>query len=213
MMYMPRGGERLERAFMAFLGYKLRSDVDDFIEFLNSIDSDRLIIKRIYWSLCGEAHVIVWLVSPETRPLYNFRMDVAEEFDDVVESLFWLSIYKASPYVKEEFNVYEKMAGEPLKYLISYPMKKDPEWYLLPFDERRSIMAEHIRIARTHKYSGNVRSYTTYAFGLAGYEFLVVYEVKSLYEWIEIVEELRRARARKWIVMEEPVLVGEIVKE
>lgn len=129
----------------------------------------------------------------------------------MAESLVWLSVYKASPYVSSTIDVLGNLKQEPLRYLAAYPMKKDPEWYLMPFEERRSIMAEHIGIARSHRYSKNVRSYTTYAFGIAGYEFLVVYEVQSLYEWVEIVERLREARARKWVVVEEPVLVGELI--
>jgi chlorite dismutase len=32
-----------------------------------------------------------------------------------------------------------------------------------------------------------------------------------LYEWVEVVERLREAKARKWVAVEEPVLVGELI--
>ncbi|MBW9142061.1 MAG: chlorite dismutase family protein, partial [Candidatus Aramenus sp.] len=72
------------------------------------------------------------------------------------------------------------------------------------------IMREHIEIARTHPKNDGIRSYTTYSFGVADYEFVVIYEAPSLTNWIEVVEKLREAKARKWVTKEEPILVGEL---
>jgi chlorite dismutase len=166
---------------------------------------------RAYASLSPEAHLIIWTSAFDTRPLVEFRNRIRMEYDSMRESIVWISIYKPSPYISSTIDILVNLKQEPLRYLVAYPMKKDPEWYLIPFEERRSIMAEHIGIARSHKYSKATRSYTTYAFGIASYEFLVVYEVVSLYEWIEVVERLREAKARKWVAMEEPVLIGEFI--
>jgi chlorite dismutase len=202
----------MDKAYMLILGYRLDHSVDltSVAKTVTQVKED-LIMLRAYASLSPEAHLVVWTSALDTRSLVELRDRIRREYSSMVESLVWLSVYKASPYVNSTIDVLGNLKQEPLRYLVAYPMKKDPEWYLMPFEERRSIMAEHIGIARSHRYSKNVRSYTTYAFGIASYEFLVVYEVQSLYEWVEVVERLREAKARKWVAVEEPVLVGELI--
>jgi len=206
----------LREAFMLILGYKLsRSrrplDIQGCASIISEDAKRELLTLRAYASLSPEAHVAIWASALDTKPLLDLRDGVRVNCEGFEESIVWLSIYKQSPYVASDFDVVEKLKGEPLRYLIAYPMKKDPEWYLLPFEERKAVMAEHIGIARSHRYSRFIRSYTTYAFGIASYEFLVIYETPSLVEWVDVVEKLREARARKWVVVEEPVLVGEFI--
>jgi len=80
----------------------------------------------------------------------------------------------------------------------------------LPFNEREDIMREHIKVAREHPKNKGIKSYTTYSFGVEDYEFVVIYEIPSLPEWVEVVEKLREVRARKWITREEPIITGEV---
>ncbi len=201
----------MDKAFMLVLGYRLNHDVDLAEVGETAVKPlEELLTLRVYASLSPEAHLILWASAFDTKPLLELRNRFRRD-KSVVENVVWLSVYKASPYTSTTIDVLENLKQKPLRYLIVYPMKKDPEWYLIPFEERQRIMAEHIGIARSHGFSRNVRSYTTYAFGIASYEFLVLYEVPSLYEWIEVVEKLREAKARKWVVLEEPVLVGELI--
>ncbi len=112
--------------------------------------------------------------------------------------------------MKSNFDPLSILKVEPLKYFVAYPMKKSVDWYLLPFDEREKIMMEHINIAKNHPKNNGIRSYTTYSFGIGDYEFVVIYEIPNLSDWVEVVEKLREAKARKWITKEEPLLVGEL---
>ncbi|MEM0491303.1 MAG: chlorite dismutase family protein [Acidilobaceae archaeon] len=200
------------KVYMLIAGYKIQPgyNLDDILRF--NVKSEELIINRRYYSLSPEAHIVYWLASSDTKPLLEFRVNSLKLFNNIAyESFIWLSLYKSSPYIKEDVNIIEQLSEKPLRYLVAYPMKKSPEWYLLPFEERRSIIGEHIGIARSHKPQGSIRSYTTYAYGIASYEFLVIYEVNSLTDWVDIVEALRYAKARRWIVLEEPVIVGEFI--
>ena len=45
-------------------------------------------------------------------------------------------------------------------------------------------------------------------FGIADYEFVVIYEIPNIFEWVAVTEELRSAEARKWITNEAPILTG-----
>lgn len=126
------------------------------------------------------------------------------------EAVWWPAYYKESPYAKSKTTeeVVQALRDSSFRFLVAYPMKKNPSWYLEPEQVRRRAMGEHIRIALEKTRENPVLSVTTYAFGIADYEFLVIYEVDSIPAWIETVEALRGAEARRWVVREEPVILG-----
>lgn len=212
-----------EPLYMAFQGFRARGSIG-FNSLLSGMayaasrlsgSHDAYTVAGFYESLSSRVDFFFWLAAWDPKDLAYMRRELKEEANGrgAREAFFWLSVYKRSPYYPspEPDEVYEGLRrGRRLPYLVFYPMKKSPEWYLEPAEERRKVMAEHIAIARraVEEARGEVRSYTTYTFGLAPWEFLVVYEVEDLAEWTWIVEELRRARARRWVVLESPVIVG-----
>ncbi len=213
-------GEPLYMAFQGFRargGVKLGAALSGMASAASQLAGrhDAYTVAGFYESLSSGVDFFAWLAAWDPKDLAYLRRELKEEAYRLGarEAFFWLSVYKRSPYYPspEPDEVYEGLRrGRRLPYLVYYPMKKSPEWYLEPREERGRVMAEHIAIARkaVEAARGEVRSYTTYTFGLAPWEFLVVYEVEDLAEWTWIVEELRRARARKWVVLESPVIVG-----
>ena len=59
------------------------------------------------------------------------------------------------------------------KYIFIYPFWKTRPWYLLPLDERKRLMDEHIRIGLQYP---RVKLNTTYSFGIDDQEFVVAFE-------------------------------------
>jgi len=177
---------------------------------LERIFSDKMVIKR-YVSLRHNSNLIYWLSSYNTSDFISFKYDILSAGKGYIEeNLSFISIFKPSPYFpqSEEKDLLSYLKKEPLRYFIAYPMKKSPEWYLLPFEERRELIREHAEIASKYNKYG-IRSYTTYSFGIMDDEFVVIYEAPDLEGWSFVVEKLREARARKWTVREEPILLGE----
>lgn len=172
----------------------------------------KLISFKRYISLRHDGDILYWISDSTTTPLNEFRYSILSASKSyLIEQLSLFSIFKSSPYMGEkgkDLSLFLKT--QPLKYFVAYPMKKSPEWYLLPFEERRDIMTEHIKMAQTHPDNNGIRSYTTYSFGIGDYEFVVIYEIPDLYKWANVVEKLREAKARKWIILENPILVGEL---
>jgi chlorite dismutase len=173
--------------------------------------SERAISLKSYASLSPNSSIIYWLSADDTLPLEDFRVSTLSALRGYAdESVYFFSIYKPSPYTVGNFDPRGVLREKPLRYFVAYPMKKDVEWYLLPFNEREDIMREHIKVAREHPKNKGIKSYTTYSFGVEDYEFVVIYEIPSLPEWVEVVEKLREVRARKWITREEPIITGEV---
>ncbi|MDT7861776.1 MAG: chlorite dismutase family protein [Saccharolobus sp.] len=188
-----------------------RRKIIDNIESLESNFKNSLISLKRYVSLRYDSDVIYWISSFETSRIIDFKYTLLSILRDLGEETFSMfSIYKPSPYTRGNFDIRSVLNLEPLRYFIAYPMKKDVEWYLLPFEEREKIMKEHIEIAKNHPKNKGIRSYTTYSFGIGDFEFVVIYEAPSIEDWVEVVEALREAKARKWVTKEEPILVGEL---
>ena len=88
------------------------------------------------------------------------------------------------------------------KYLFVYPFIKTREWYQLPFDQRQTLMDEHIRIG--NKYP-SVRLHTTYSFGLDDQEFVVAFETDKPQDFLDLVQELREAKSSIYTLRDTPV--------
>lgn len=119
---------------------------------------------------------------------------------------FW-GLTRPSPYTGRGGSDREidAVGGERAPYLIVYPFSKSAEWYLLPEEERRQMMAEHIRIGRSF---GDVRQLLLYSFGLQEQEFVVIYETADLGAFSDLVYALRATEARRFTTRDTPLLVG-----
>jgi chlorite dismutase len=118
-------------------------------------------------------------------------------------SYVFLSAVRPSVYssrAKPSFMTEE----QPLKYCIVYPFVKSREWYLLPFEERKKMMEEHILVG--HKFP-QVRLNTTYSFGLDDQDFMLAFETADLMAFQELIIQLRETRVSKYIIRDTPMIV------
>lgn len=81
----------------------------------------------------------------------------------------------------------------PKKAICFYPMSKrrtgDDNWYALPFDQRKQLMAGHARVGRT--YAGRVLQLITGSVGLDDWEWGVTLLADDPLALKEIVYEMR----------------------
>ena len=164
---------------------------------------------NIYHSLRGDCDLVGWVSANDPTQIEHFlrsMKDLLENNGEIVHS--FMSIYQRSPYLKNSLKIEEQILESKRKFIIAYPMSKSNEWYLLPYEERKRIMDEHIKVAITDPNNKDILSYTTYSFGIGDQEFVVIYETDSLYLWMKVTEKLREVEARKWIIKETPILTG-----
>jgi chlorite dismutase len=88
------------------------------------------------------------------------------------------------------------------KYLFVYPFWKTHDWYMLPMAERQAMMDEHI--VTGNKYP-SVKIHTSYAFGLDDPEFVLAFESDSPRDFLDLVMELREAKARPYTLKDIPI--------
>ena len=98
------------------------------------------------------------------------------------------------------------LAGEePLGNVCVYPFVRSYEWYLLPEDERRKMLADHGRMAAPYP---DVRANTVSSFGLNDYEWLLAFEADELHRIVDLMRRLRGAEARLHTREEIPFYTG-----
>lgn len=94
---------------------------------------------------------------------------------------------------------------EPREYICVYPFVRSYEWYLLPDDERRAMLAEHGKMARGYP---DVRANTVASFALGDYEWLLAFEADELHRIVDLMRDLRPSRARLHVREEVPFYTG-----
>jgi chlorite dismutase len=94
---------------------------------------------------------------------------------------------------------------EPRRFVCVYPFVRSYEWYLLPDEERRFMLAEHGKLAREYP---DVRANTVAAFALGDYEWMLAFEADELHRIVDLMRELRAATARRHVREEVPFYTG-----
>ncbi len=93
----------------------------------------------------------------------------------------------------------------PRDYVCVYPFIRSYEWYLLPGEERRAMLAEHGQMARGYP---DVRANTVSSFALGDYEWILAFEADELHRIVDLMRELRGSRARLHVRDELPFYTG-----
>lgn len=198
--------------FNAGFWQKARNDQDQIFRDINRhLDESRkkLISLHSYRSLRHDCDLILWLSADDPEELAAFRENMNRALSGNADPMFsMLSLYEHSPYLKAGQPLSDSLEFPPKRFFVAYPMNKDPEWYLIDPKERKTIMSEHIGMATSNPENQDIRSYTTYSYGIGDQEFVVMYETDSIARWSHVTAKLREARQRKWVTREDPIFVG-----
>ncbi|HTF09156.1 MAG TPA: hydrogen peroxide-dependent heme synthase [Asanoa sp.] len=115
-----------------------------------------------------------------------------------------MALHRPAEFNKSHLPAF--LSGEEARaYLCVYPFVRSYEWYLLPDEERRDMLAEHGRQARGFP---DVRANTVASFALGDYEWMLAFEADELHRIVDLMRELRASRARRHVREEVPFYTG-----
>ena len=115
-----------------------------------------------------------------------------------------LALHRPAEFNKSHVPAF--LAQEPPRgFLCVYPFVRSYEWYLLPEEERRAMLAEHGRLARGYP---DVRANTVSSFALGDYEWILAFEADELHRIVDLMRELRASSARRHVREEVPFYTG-----
>ncbi|MCM4083267.1 hydrogen peroxide-dependent heme synthase [Paractinoplanes hotanensis] len=115
-----------------------------------------------------------------------------------------MALHRPAEFNKSHLPAF--LAGEEARpYICVYPFVRSYEWYLLPDEERRHMLAEHGRMARGYP---DVRANTVASFALGDYEWMLAFEADELYRIVDLMRDLRASTARRHVREEVPFYTG-----
>jgi len=118
----------------------------------------------------------------------------------------WSSMALHRPAEFNKSHVPAFLADEtPKGYVCVYPFVRSYEWYLLPDEERRALLAEHGRMAREYP---DVRANTVASFALGDYEWMLAFEADELHRIVDLMRHLRGSETRRHVREEVPFYTG-----
>ena len=155
----------------------------------------------------ASADLMLWCISESADAINDLAVDIRHTGlgQHLEPREVWLGLAGPSEYNPDHLPAYLR-GHAPRRYLSVYPFVKKPEWYLLPEEERREMMAEHGRAGRNHAVAAN----TVRAFGLGDAEFVVALEADHLKDLVDCMDALRRFRVRKYTERDAPIYLGRL---
>jgi hydrogen peroxide-dependent heme synthase len=157
-------------------------------------------------ALRADADLMVWWHSSDPDALQEAfgalrRTELGRHLAPVWSAM---AVHRPAEFNKSHLPAF--LAGEePKNYVSVYPFNRSLEWYLLPDEERRFMLAEHGRMARDYP---DVRANTVPAFALGDYEWVLAFEADELHRIVDLMRELRAATARRHTRLEVPFHTG-----
>lgn len=166
-------------------------------------------LRGIYSSigLTPDVEMIVWGVAPTLAELQGVA--IAIDRTTIGQHLELKRVYHGSAGVSQYDPNHGPafLLGKPAKrYLSVYPFTKTPDWFLLPYQERRRLMIEHGELGREYP---SINTNTVNSFGIADQEFIVALEDDNPKMLIDMVQKLRGAEVRKWTAVDTPIYLGD----
>ena len=174
---------------------------------------DELAGKDVYtrgtYSVSGyraDADLLVWWTCPDPDALQSaytrFRQTRLGRSLEPVWSV--VGLHRPAEFNKSHIPAFVKRE-DPKRYVCVYPFVRSLDWYLLPADERRDMLAEHGMMAREFP---DVRANTVACFALNDYEWLLAFEADELHRIVDLMRHLRGAEARRHTREELPFYTG-----
>ena len=175
--------------------------------FAELAESD-VVVRGVYdvSGLRADADVMVWWHAADSEDLQNaYHRLRRTAFGRRLEPVWsQMALHRPAEFNKSHVPAFLN-DEEPKAHVCVYPFVRSYEWYLLPDEERRAMLAEHGRMARGY---ADVRANTVASFALGDYEWMLAFEADELHRIVDLMRDLRASTARRHVREEVPFYTG-----
>jgi hydrogen peroxide-dependent heme synthase len=197
------------RAEPGRLGDERAAAASQAAEFVDALEGKGVVVRGVY-DLAGmraEADYMIWWHAEEIGSLQagyaDWRRTTAVGRASVP---VWSQVALHRPAEFNKSHIPAFLAGEePRRSLCVSPFVRSYDWYLLPDAERRAMLADHGKAARSYP---DVRANTVASFALGDYEWILAFEADELHRIVDLMRELRATEARRHVRQEVPFFTG-----
>jgi chlorite dismutase len=177
-------------------------------EYLDGLEGKGVVVRGVYdvAGLRADADYLVWWHAEEIEQLQTVYAGFRRTALGRASTPVWSQVALHRPAEFNKSHIPAFIAGEPpRKYVCVYPFVRSYEWYLLPDEERRAMLAEHGHMARDYP---DVRANTVASFALGDYEWILAFEADELHRILDLMRHLRGSTARRHVREEVPFYTG-----
>jgi chlorite dismutase len=159
--------------------------------------------------LRADADLMLWLTGDSAEVLQAALRVLRRTAELEVLDPTWnaLGVHRDAEFSRDHLPAFAR-GLPPKKWLCVYPFVRSYEWYLLPDDERRGLLAEHGRAGAAFK---SVQTNTVASFALGDYEWILALEADDAVELVDLMRALRSTGARRHVREEIPFFTGRLL--
>ena len=177
----------------------------EFLELLKVANTKMKVRTYSTIGLRHDSEFMIWSISSS---LENIQVFTTKTYSTILGKYLeptctFLSLTRKSIYSNQVKLGFENEGDPPLKYVVVYPFIKSREWYLLPFEKRKQMMDEHIKIGRRYP---EIRLNTTYSFGIGDQDFILAFETDDLSMFQNLIMDLRETEVSRYIIKDTPMI-------
>lgn len=171
--------------------------------------TDRGVTVRGIYDVSGlraDADIMLWLHGPDPEALQSAVRTLrrSELLSGLLPTWNAMGVHVQAEFSRSHAPAF-MLGKEPKTWLCVYPFVRSYEWYLLPEEERRDMLAEHGR--KGSAFTG-VLANTVASFALGDYEWLLGLESNDLLDLVDMMRDLRYTEARRHVREEVPFYTG-----
>jgi hydrogen peroxide-dependent heme synthase len=185
-----------------------KAEAREVEELLTDLAEQDVVLRGLYdvAGLRADADLMLWLHADSSDKLqsafHRFRRTAFGRRLDPVWSQ--MALHRPAEFNRSHLPAF--LAEERShNYVAVYPFVRSYDWYLLPDDERRALLAEHGGMARQYP---DVRANTVPAFALGDYEWILAFEADDLSRIVDLMRHLRGSETRRHVRKEIPFYTG-----
>ncbi len=156
--------------------------------------------------LRADADLMVWLhgAAPEVLQAALRRLRRVRPLSELLPVWNVMGVHRDAEFSRNHSPAFLRGVA-PSTWLTVYPFVRSYEWYLLPDDERRDMLARH---GRKGAEFPQVLSNTVASFALGDYEWILALEAPELVDLVDLMRHLRNTEARRHVREEVPFFTG-----
>jgi chlorite dismutase len=157
-------------------------------------------------SIRADADLMIWLhgSAPESLQWALRELRRSAPLATLLPTWNALGVHRDAEFTANHLPAFMR-GKEPAAWLTVYPFVRSYEWYLLPDDDRRTMLADH---GRKGSEFGQVLANTVASFALGDYEWILALEAPELVDLVDLMRHLRQTDARRHVREEIPFFTG-----
>jgi chlorite dismutase len=156
--------------------------------------------------LRADADVLLWLTGDTAEGLQAGLRALRRSRELAPLAPTWnaLGVHRDAEFTRDHAPAFAR-GLEPKDWLTVYPFVRSYDWYLLPPEERRALLAEHGKAGGAFS---QVQTNTVASFALGDYEWILALEADDPIDLVDLMRHLRATEARRHVREEVPFFTG-----